>query len=90
MIDKINKVIEEKIRPRLQQHNGDVKFVDEKDGLVRLKLLGSCSNCAAAQDTLEQFIEVVLKNEINEVEKVEIINVISQDLIDMARTLLKH
>lgn len=88
MIYAINKVIQDKIRPELKKHNGDIKFIDVKDGIVRIKLLGACSNCPSSRITIEQMIEVKLKEEISGIKKVLVVNEVSQDLIEMAKKLL--
>jgi Fe-S cluster biogenesis protein NfuA len=90
MIYAINKIIDEKIRPQLKEHNGDIKLIEVKDGIVRVKLLGACSNCPSSQLTVEQLIEVKLKEEISDIKKVIVDNAVSDDLIEMAKKLLNH
>jgi Fe-S cluster biogenesis protein NfuA len=71
MKNKIKKQLE-KIRPMLQSHGGDVEFVDfdEKTGTVKVKLVGMCSGCPMAGETLKYGIEEILKKEIKEIKKV--------------------
>ncbi len=71
MKEKIKKVIEE-LRPFLQMDGGDVELVDvdENKGEVKVRLKGACGGCPMAQITLSQGIEVKLKEQIPEVEKV--------------------
>jgi Fe-S cluster biogenesis protein NfuA len=43
-----------KVRPYLRTHEGDVELVDiTGEGVVRLRLLGSCDGCASSSATLE-------------------------------------
>ncbi len=71
MKEKVQAVIE-KIRPFLQRDGGDVELIDvDKDGVVKVRLVGACVGCAMSQITLKQGIEKVLLNEIPEVKKVE-------------------
>ena len=59
-----------KIRPALQADGGDVELVAVEEGVVKLKLKGSCAGCPMSQMTLKQGIERVLKAEIPEVKEV--------------------
>ena len=58
------------IRPALQADGGDVELVDVNDGVVKLKLKGTCAGCPMATITLRNGIERVLKEQIPEVEEV--------------------
>src|SRR4051812_23952138 len=43
----------ERVRPYMESHGGNVELLGIEDGIVRLKLQGSCSTCAASSATLE-------------------------------------
>ena len=58
------------IRPALQADGGDVELVDVNDGVVKLKLKGTCVGCPMVTITLRNGIEQVLKEHIPEVEEV--------------------
>ncbi len=62
----------EKIRPSLQADGGDVELVDvdEKKGIVKVKLTGACKHCPMAQLTLKEGIESLLKEKIKEIKEV--------------------
>ncbi len=47
----------DKVRPYLQSHGGNVGLLGVTDGLVQLKLQGSCSGCSSSAATLKQTIE---------------------------------
>jgi len=70
MKEKILKCLE-KIRPMLQADGGDVEFVEEIDGVVKVRLQGACAGCPMSQMTLRNGIERMLKEEIPEVKAVE-------------------
>ncbi len=72
MKDRVQKALD-KVRPALQKDGGDVELVDvdEKTGLVRVRLQGACAGCPMSQMTLKNGIEQVLKKEIPEVKSVE-------------------
>jgi Fe-S cluster biogenesis protein NfuA len=61
----------DKIRPMLQQDGGDVELVDVNDGVVTVRLQGSCSGCPMSQMTLKNGIERFLKGEIPEIKSVQ-------------------
>ena len=50
----------EKVRPYLHTHGGDVELVCIDDGVVRLKLLGSCGSCPSSSVTLKNAVEEAL------------------------------
>ncbi|HBY57652.1 MAG TPA: hypothetical protein DEG96_07325 [Candidatus Atribacteria bacterium] len=61
----------EKIRPSLQADGGDVELVEvTSDGIVKLKLTGSCAGCPMRQMTLQMGIGRALKKEIPEIKEV--------------------
>ena len=72
--ENVEKVLE-KVRPYLQLDGGDVEFRDIlEDGIVRVKLLGSCDGCPLSMMTLRAGIERALMQEIPEVTRIEAIN----------------
>ena len=61
-----------KVRPSLQADGGDVELVDVDDeGVVKVRLQGSCAGCPMSQMTLKMGIEKVLKQNIPEISRVE-------------------
>ena len=70
MREKVEEVLNQ-IRPSLQADGGDVELIDVVDGIVKLKLKGSCAGCPMSQMTLAFGIERVLKEKLPEVKKVE-------------------
>jgi Fe-S cluster biogenesis protein NfuA len=70
MRDKIEKALE-KIRPMLAADGGNIELVDvSKDGVVKLKLTGTCGCCPMSQMTLKMGVERILKQEVPEVKEV--------------------
>jgi Fe-S cluster biogenesis protein NfuA len=47
----------EEVRPYLESHGGDVELLGVADGVVRLRLEGSCSGCPSSSATLKLAIE---------------------------------
>jgi len=61
----------EKVRPMLQADGGNVELVEVSgEGVVKLKLTGSCGCCPMSQMTLKAGIERILKQEIPEIKEV--------------------
>jgi len=57
------------IRPYIASHRGSVEVIDfdEDDGMLTLRLGGTCQGCSAANVTLQQGIEVRLRQLVPEV-----------------------
>ena len=72
-INKINEVLDAKIRPAVARDGGDITFNSFKDGLVTVELKGSCSGCPSSIMTLKQGVQNLLCHYIPEVKSVEAI-----------------
>lgn len=88
MLDKIQEVIEGKVKPYLKNHHGDIEVVSVIDGVVRVRLLGNCSGCPSARITVEEIVETALKHEIGEIKRVILEDAVSADMLDLARRIL--
>ena len=64
-IKRIEKVLEEVIRPQLNMDGGSVELIDVSGMTVKVRLIGMCSGCLAADATLKGFIERTLKEELD-------------------------
>ena len=62
------------LRPALMQDGGNVELVDIEDGVVKLRLVGSCSSCSSSTMTLKMGIERALKKAIPMVRAIEAID----------------
>jgi len=71
-VKKIKGILDEYIRPAVEQDGGAISFHSYEDGVVKVLLQGSCSGCPSSTVTLKAGIENLLKtmlpNEIKEVE----------------------
>ena len=61
----------DKVRPYLHSHGGDVEFLGVADGVVRLKLLGSCGSCPSSSVTLKNAVEEALYEAAPDIERIE-------------------
>jgi len=73
IINKINEVLDSKIRPAVAKDGGDITFKSFKDGIVTVELKGSCSGCPSSIMTLKQGVQNLLTHYIPEVKSVEAI-----------------
>ena len=70
MREKIEKALE-KVRPMLMADGGNVELVEvTADGVVKLKLTGTCGCCPMSSMTLKMGIEKILKQEVPEIKEV--------------------
>ncbi|MCM8785919.1 MAG: NifU family protein [Candidatus Omnitrophica bacterium] len=67
--EKVEKAIED-VRCFLQLEGGDCEIVEAKDGIVKVKLVGSCGSCPFSQITLKMRIEAIIKDRVPEVKEV--------------------
>jgi Fe-S cluster biogenesis protein NfuA len=47
----------DRVRPMLHAHGGDVELLGVREGVVQLRLQGSCNGCSSSAATLEQAIK---------------------------------
>jgi Fe-S cluster biogenesis protein NfuA/nitrite reductase/ring-hydroxylating ferredoxin subunit len=59
------------VRPYLESHGGDVELLGVEDGVVRLRLNGSCKGCPSSAATLQLAIEDAIQRAAPDVERVE-------------------
>ena len=70
IIDKIEEALTT-IRPYLESDGGDINLVEVTDDMVvKVKLIGACSNCNVSMMTLKNGVEVAIKSAVPEVKEV--------------------
>jgi Fe-S cluster biogenesis protein NfuA len=63
----------EKVRPFLGSHSGDVEYIGiTEDGVLRLKLAGSCNGCPSSTVTVKMAIETAVEKAAPEIVGVEV------------------
>ena len=67
---KIVKILDQKIRPAVARDGGDIKFMEFKNGIVKVQLQGSCSGCPSSTMTLKQGVQNLLCHYLPEVKEV--------------------
>ncbi len=70
------------VRPYLGSHGGDVELLGvSDDGVVTLRLLGSCDGCASSAATLELAVEDAVRAAAPEVVSIEVVQAAPRTLI---------
>jgi Fe-S cluster biogenesis protein NfuA len=74
LLDRIEQTLD-LLRPYIASHRGSVEVVDfdESDGILTLRLAGTCHGCSASSVTLRQGIESRLRQLVPEVKLVQAI-----------------
>jgi NFU1 iron-sulfur cluster scaffold homolog, mitochondrial len=67
---KIVEILEQYIRPAVEQDGGAITFNSFKDGIVTVQMRGSCNGCPSASVTLKAGIEALLKRMVPGVQEV--------------------
>jgi Fe-S cluster biogenesis protein NfuA len=67
---KIIQILEEYIKPAVEQDGGAIQFESFEKGIVKVALQGACSGCPSSMITLKSGIEKLLKRFIPEVKEV--------------------
>ena len=55
------------IRPHVQADGGDIELVDIVDGVVQIRLAGSCVGCMYSMMTLQAGVERMLREQVPEI-----------------------
>lgn len=89
-LEQIESVLDQKIRPYLAGHGGNVIIHDFKDHVLRVKLTGKCSGCPAAHTTNEEIISAEIQEAFPSVRDVILVEEVSPELLDFARKILSR
>jgi Fe-S cluster biogenesis protein NfuA len=68
--EKVQYLIDRQINPGVAAHAGFVELIDVRGDTVYLRLGGGCQGCGAADFTLRQGIESVIRREVPEIRRV--------------------
>ncbi|KAK9704382.1 NifU-like domain [Popillia japonica] len=71
IVQMIKELLNTRIRPTVQEDGGDIIFMGYDDGVVKLKMQGSCSSCPSSIVTLKNGVQNMLQFYIPEVVAVE-------------------
>lgn len=88
MLDIVENILEQNIRPYLGIHDGNIKIVSIKDGVVKARFLGQCSCCPSARLTFEELVRTEIVQNVPGVKDVILESNISEDMIAFAKKIL--
>ena len=89
-LKRIEAVLDEKVRPALRAHGGEIAADHLEDGVLYVKLLGQCAGCPSSDLTNETIVEAELKAALPElVQKAVVVQDISDELWEQAKRLLR-
>jgi Fe-S cluster biogenesis protein NfuA len=71
IVKKIKGILDEYIRPAVEQDGGAIVFHSFQDGIVKVLLQGSCSGCPSSTITLKAGIQNLLTRMLPEVKEVQ-------------------
>mgnify|MGYP003688805773 FL=1 len=60
MLNKVEKVLDEQIRPALASHGGNIEVIDYDNNKLFVKLSGGCQGCSSSKATLKDGIEKLM------------------------------
>ncbi|CAJ0932789.1 unnamed protein product, partial [Mesorhabditis belari] len=66
----IKELLESRVRPMVQEDGGDITYMGFENGIVKLKLKGSCTGCPSSSVTLKSGIQNMLQFYVPEVKEV--------------------
>lgn len=89
MLERIERVLDEAVRPGLRAHGGDVQVVSLDGDVLRVRLLGCCSGCPSAYITTEELIEKAVLDAIPGISRVALISGVSDGLMAQAREIMR-
>ena len=89
ILDRIEEVLEDKVRPNLALHGGNIRSLDCKDGVYRFQPTGPCAGCPSPLLTTENLIRSALLESIPELKDVVLVGGVSQELLDQAKAILR-
>ena len=75
VVVKIKELLDSKVRPAVAMDGGDIVFDKYDEGIVFLRMQGSCAGCPSSTATLKMGIENMLKHYIPEVREVRPVEV---------------
>ena len=72
MKEKVEEVINE-LRPFLMNDGGNIELVKIEDDIVYVRLQGACMGCPMRQMTLDNGIELAIRDKVPEVKEVRLV-----------------
>lgn len=88
ILQEIEAALEQRVRPQLNAHHGDVIPVDFSSGILKVRLTGKCGGCPLATITTQTLIAEEVRAAVPAVTEVVLLSGVSDELLGEARELL--
>lgn len=89
-LKRIEAVLDERVRPAMRAHGGEIQVDRLENQVLYVKLLGHCAGCPSADLTNETLVEAELVKALPElVRKVTVVQTVSDELWEQAKRLLR-
>ena len=89
-LKRVEAVLDEKVRPALRAHGGEISVDRLEDGVLYVKLLGQCAGCPSADLTNETIVEAELTRALPDlVRRAVVVQTVSDELWEQAKKLLR-
>ena len=70
LAERLRRVIDEEVNPRIAAHGGAVELADIEDDTLFLRISGGCQGCAASAATLRLGIERMVREAVPEIREI--------------------
>ena len=90
VVGEIEKVLDEKVRPDLALHGGNIKIMSLENGVLYLRMIGQCSGCPSANLTMENLVNTELMGAFPDLKQVSLVTGVSDNLIAEAKRMLQE
>jgi len=87
--EKIEQIIQEKVKPKLNENYGDIELLNVNDGVVEIKLSGNSIECPSLKFIIVDLIERQLKENIPEIKQVVLVNELDEELRETVKKIFK-
>lgn len=69
LAQRVQQALDE-IRPFLNNDGGDIELISIEDDIVKVRLLGNCTDCSINKMTLKSGVEMIVKEHAPEISQV--------------------
>lgn len=89
-IEDVERVLDEKVRPDLALHGGDIQIMELTENILKVRMLGHCSGCPSAELTMESLVDTALKEAFPQLKQVALVTGVSDSLLAQAKEMLRQ
>lgn len=87
----VRRILQEKVAPVLGAHGGDIELIElTADGVARVRLIGACSHCMGAMQTMESVVTAILTAECPDITEVIADDSVDEELLAEAMKILNR